>query len=423
MSHALADPFLEEIFLSRVLADHKLLDTKIHHNIFSVPKFQEIYGALIELRWRKEPLTEDGIRVLRPEFSDDIRRLCLRPLGQVSTEAVRENLEAMRVRRALVEIGAACAKRAEEDEDPHVTAAEIERSLLEVRLKDDRMKSVKVSSMKGVLDRLEVMNKTEDGVIGVRSGFRQIDESTRGFQGKKIYILGARPGAGKTALLGNMEVFWERNNVRHHICNVEVAPDDLRERKLSMVTGVSANPGRPFFAPELRKLGAGVAEMSKWKSGRMLTAGRITARQWYDEVMVMHREEPVKVAILDYIQRIKPDGANKRKNERRDQEIGEVMEVAMDLASQDIAVIVVSALNRGQNSYNRALDQHKQVQPGMDDLKESGDLEQDADHILLLWKETSDATTVHGIVPKNRSGQPGVRMKFDFDGSLYKFTE
>ena len=119
------------------------------------------------------------------------------------------------------------------------------------------------------------------------------------------------------------------------------------------------------------------------------------------------------LVIIDYLQLIKPEG---RYRGNRFAEVGEISHAIKALATDlEMPVVVLSQLNRA--SVGR-----EDKEPSMSELRESGDIEQDASEILLLWNIDEDGRRKGCKIEKNRQGKTG-RVEMIFNGDLMKFEE
>ena len=127
----------------------------------------------------------------------------------------------------------------------------------------------------------------------------------------------------------------------------------------------------------------------------------------------MQKKYEFEVIVIDYLQLIKPDG---KRNGNRIAEVGDISRGLKEIAeSFDIPVIALSQLNR-------ASEQNKDKEPSLSELRESGDLEQDASTVLMLWNPNRDDLSEKMLkVEKSRNGNT-CRQKLYFDGKHMTFS-
>jgi replicative DNA helicase len=119
------------------------------------------------------------------------------------------------------------------------------------------------------------------------------------------------------------------------------------------------------------------------------------------------------VIFVDYVQLVIPGSSYKG---NRYAEMGAISHEFRRMAKKlNCAIVLLAQLNRVSESLATK-------EPSMSELREAGDLEQDAAQIILLWNKTEDRKTKGIKVDKNRHGEPGVKLEMSFDGAVNKFS-
>jgi replicative DNA helicase len=273
----------------------------------------------------------------------------------------------------------------------------------------------------GGLERLTKAAEGPDGIMGVPTGFLDLDKVLGGLQPGNLIVVAARPSMGKTALALCMAEHAALNEERSvAIFSLEMSGDELIQRLLASTAIVDAGRIRSGrLAPEdWSRVGRAADRLSAARlfiddsEGVSLGEMRTKCRR-------LKSREGLDLLIVDYIQLM--EGGGSRREESRVQEISAISRGLKMLARDlEVPVIVVSQLNRSPDARN-------DKRPMLSDLRESGAIEQDADLVLMIYRdeyynpETSDDKGVAEVnVAKNRHG-PTERVKLTFRGSYAKF--
>ncbi len=239
--------------------------------------------------------------------------------------------------------------------------------------------AVKVGSiLEDYFDRLSFLHDHRGELVGVPSGFTDLDKLTGGFQQSDLIILAARPSVGKTSLaLGfayNMAMKYKRPV---GVFSLEMSREQLVQRMLSMETGVDSH-----------RLRTGFIDPDEWDRisrafGRLATAplyiddsAGITIQELRSKARRLHAEYGIEALIIDYLQLMTGS-----KVENRVQEVSEISRNLKGLARElNIPVICLSQLSRAVESRTNHI-------PQLSDLRESGAIEQDADIVMFIYRE------------------------------------
>jgi len=274
-------------------------------------------------------------------------------------------------------------------------------------------------------DRLTKMAdpETREDYIGIPCGIGQLDKMITGLNKSDLIILGARPGMGKTSfalnILRNVAV-----NTGRTVCmfSLEMTRDQLAQRLLSSEAGIKSE-----------KLRTGELDADEWQrlaqAGENLSHANIfldeTSNITVPEMKAkLRRMKRVDLVIIDYLGLM--HGAKPTDN--RVQEISEITRSLKIMAKElKVPVITCAQLSRGTETKGKS---HR---PALSDLRDSGSIEQDADIVLFLYRDTyydsekadgddrSDPTKAECIVAKNRHGEIGT-VDLHWDGQYTRFT-
>lgn len=272
----------------------------------------------------------------------------------------------------------------------------------------------------GGLERLTRAAEGPDGVMGVPTGFIDLDGVIGGLQPGNLIVIAARPSMGKTALALCMAEHAALND-GHSVAlfSLEMSGDELIQRMLSSTAVVDAGRIRSGrLAPEdWSRIGRAADRLSAARlyiddsEGVSLGEMRTKCRR-------LKSRDGLDLLIVDYIQLM--EGSTGRREESRVQEISAISRGLKMLARDlEVPLIVLSQLNRSPDARN-------DKRPMLSDLRESGAIEQDADLVLMIYRDeyynpdSDDSGVAEVIVAKNRHG-PTDRVKLTFRGSYAKF--
>jgi len=266
----------------------------------------------------------------------------------------------------------------------------------------------------------ELKHRQETGeVAGEMSGIDTLDRSVGGFKAGALYILAARPGMGKTALALNIAQNVARSKPVAFF-SLEMPSIQLSQRLLSSGASLSVQnieEGRVTPA-ELSRLEDAVAELQHQQLLIDDTAGATLAYIRGQLRLQQSRGRAPALIVIDYLQLM---GSSRQGGRRtREQEVSEISRGLKELAKDfEAPVICLSQLNRGVES-------RPNKRPLLSDLRESGSIEQDADMVLLVYRddyydpESEDKGLAEVIIAKNRSGRTGT-TKLVFSGETVRF--
>lgn len=273
----------------------------------------------------------------------------------------------------------------------------------------------------GGLERLTKAAEGPEGIMGVPSGFTDLDKIIGGLQPGNLIVVAARPSMGKTALaLGMAEhaALVEGRSVA--IFSLEMSGDELIQRLLASTAIVDAGRIRSGrLAPEdWSRVGRAADRLSAARLFIDDSEG-VSLGEMRTKTRRLKSREGLDLLIVDYIQLM--EGGTGRREENRVQEISAISRGLKMLARDlEVPIVVVSQLNRSPDSRN-------DKRPMLSDLRESGAIEQDADLVLMIYRdeyynpESSDDKGVAEVnVAKNRHG-PTEKVKLTFRGSYAKF--
>ena len=238
-------------------------------------------------------------------------------------------------------------------------------------------------------------------------GFEKLDESIGGIEGGDVVLIAARPAVGKSAFALQTMKQMAEEGLKIAYYNLEMRERQIYERFLASESGLALNRirlGTGFLNDEEQRFRRGNESLKRYDN--------ITVYSGTFGVQDI-KGEGYDVIVIDYLQLLKPDG---KRGGNRYAEVGDISRGIKAIAQDNnIPVIALSQLNRVSEST-------KDKEPMMADLRESGDLEQDASVIIILWNDKDDKSKKMMKVEKARHGTTE-RMELYFDGKHMRFEE
>ena len=264
----------------------------------------------------------------------------------------------------------------------------------------------------------ERTTRPADWVPGLSTGFPELDRKLGGLQAGRFYLISGRPAMGKSAFAQGIAEHVGRSAGVGFI-TLEMPGSEVAERALVMAARVNASRVRDGQIDEddWRRLCDADAAMAPLPIYVDDSPAATIAQIWAKARKLKERCPELACLVLDYIQLATADG----KGQSRQQEVGKISRGCKAIAKElGIAVVALAQLSRKP-------DERPDKRPVNSDLREAGDLEQDADVILHLYreevynKETPDKGIAEVIIGKNRGGAPGM-VKVAFIGHQFRFA-
>lgn len=256
-------------------------------------------------------------------------------------------------------------------------------------------------------------------ITGLPTGFTNLDKLLGGLQRKDLILLGGRPGMGKTALALSIIFNILRANAKKRIAlfSLEMSAEQVVQRAISMESGLN-----------IQALRLGALDGIGWKKF-VKTSGDINPYPLFvderstlspiwlrTELQKLERSGPLDLIVVDYVQLMDADGDY----DKRVQEIGYISRNLKQIAREYNAPVLAVC------SLNREAEKRADKRPFLSDLRESGDLESDADVVLFTYRDEvyNEATEFPNqgeiICAKHRNGPTGTVSLF-FEKTLAKW--
>ena len=269
-------------------------------------------------------------------------------------------------------------------------------------------------------DRIEAIQHNPGGVIGVPTGYHDLDEVTGGFQPSDLLILAARPGVGKTSLALGVAHNAAHKGKHVGVFSLEMSREQLVQRLLAVETGVDSQRLRLGYLndDEWQLVSDAIGRLAQLPIYIDDTAG-LTIHEVRSKSRRLQAEVGVDMLIIDYLQLMQ---GTARRDGNRVQEVSEISRNLKMLARElNIPVLACAQLSR-------AVENRSSHVPMLSDLRESGSIEQDADLVMFIHREEmyNPETEKQGIaeihISKHRNG-PLTTVPLRFFSKTTKFAD
>jgi replicative DNA helicase len=266
------------------------------------------------------------------------------------------------------------------------------------------------------IDQMQDRFNRKGTLSGIATGFFHLDEKTDGLQPKEMAIMAARPSIGKTAIaIAIAEHAAIKSKIPTLFISLEMSKEAIFRRTVSAIGSIP-----------MQNLKSGNLNEGDMKS-MMLSSGKVAnSPLWFIDGSSIHsisnimanvrravRKHGVRLVIVDYLQKVK----SADRSEKRTYEVAEVSGKLKDIAVQTgVAMLCLAQLNRES-------EKEKGRQPRLTDLADSGQIERDADLVMLLNRDRSEPSGDAAIIiAKQRDGECGI-VNLHYEGQYCRFTD
>ena len=275
-----------------------------------------------------------------------------------------------------------------------------------------------------VIDIIEANKNKEGNLVGLDTGYQDLNTLTAGFKPGELIILAARPSIGKSTLALNFAANVCRTEKSVALFSLEMGSDQLIMRLLSTFSGIALNKivSGKLDNEEMNMLMQAKTTINKF-SLYIDQSSTTNLRDIRAKCQKLARENKLDLIVIEYLQLLS-SGENRA---NRVDEVGRISRGLKEMARLfKVPIIALSQLSR-------SIEQREDKRPVLADLRESGSIEQDADIVMFLHRETAKKTdgedttkTVHSaktelIVAKNRQGMTG-SVNLIFKGAQSQFV-
>lgn len=305
----------------------------------------------------------------------------------------------------------------QDEGNPDQLLDDVEQAFYNLRAtfqKQDELLKPARAFIDAAIDQFESAYKSRGtGVLGVPTGFVDLDRMLNGMKGGQLIVLAARPSMGKSALAMNILQHAAGKGTGCALFSLEMSGMEMAQRMICSEADVSLQRVRDGFLakhdfPRITQAGGKVAGQNIWideTPSLSLYALRARARR-------LKMQHKIGLIVIDYLQLMRCP--SKRGEANRALEIADITGGLKTLAKElDLPIIALAQLNR---------EAERRGEPKLSDLRESGSIEQDADVVLLLNRnkeEPAEPCTL--IVAKQRNGPVGpINLVFDGERTTFR---
>jgi len=338
-------------------------------------------------------------------------------------KAYMELVEKAALRRRLIAAGTEISERAyEEGNEVEEIVGNAEKLLYSVSDKSTKNDYTAIGDLLvDAFDRMEELHKNGGALRGLKTGFRDLDKKTAGFQPGDLIIIGARPAMGKTTFAENLAYNVATINKKATLFfSMEMAKSEIIDRMISDVSGVDNWKIRTgnISDEDFSRISDAMGEMSEVPLYIDDTSS-MTILQLRNKVRRFAHEHDLGMIIVDYLQLIQ---GSDRYAGNRVQEVTEISRGLKILARElEVPVIALAQLSRNVTGRD-------DPRPVLSDIRESGSIEQDADIVMFLHRvdyyhheEDYEPTNITELImAKHRHGAVGT-IKLYFHPELLRF--
>lgn len=344
-------------------------------------------------------------------------------------KAYCEHLKDLNARNIILELSQELKSLVQSDMVTNDILDFAEDSILSVS-PQHKKEPVKVGdALADVFKVLEKRNSSENKIVGIPTGIEDLDLELTGLRNGNLIIIAARPGMGKTALAGNIATNAARLGNTTLVFSMEMTVEEMTERLIAE-TG-SVNYGRlrsgDFHSDDWSRM-FNSADILKDIPLYVDDSSSVSLQEIKTKCRAMKAKNGLGLVIVDYLTLM-----TLPKSDRRDLSVGSVANGLKRMAKElDVPVVLLCQLSR-------AVEQRENKRPIKSDLRDSGEIEQDANVILFPFRESSYCDKCRDgidnaehnleqhkrkaeiIIGKNRAGKENVSIPAEFIGEYQRF--
>ena len=395
---SLKDNDIEVILLSYLIKHPELLDTHfehISHNLFANPENLKIFRVIEDFHQSQKNISTDTIKNYIPDIhSQTLKDLTLQIDQIVFSKEIFlnyiESLQELYLRRELFKLT--------QDKNNEATTFQTSNNIKEIFLdlekkifdlsnfKNENYEFKDFASVtKSSLQLVEKAFKKKGQYSGVVSGFNDLDNMLGGLQNSDLVILAGRPSMGKTALATNIAFnaakYYSNEEEKGSVVmfSLEMSAEQIGLRILAEQSRI---PSDKLRKGELNEKDS-AALLSTYQEIHQLNfffddSPNLTVSELRSKLRRYKKLYNIKLVLIDYLQLIKSE----RSRDNRVNELSEITRSLKQLAKEfDLPVVSLSQLSR-------QVENRDDKRPLLSDLRESGSIEQDADVVMFIYRES-----------------------------------
>ena len=424
----------EDNIISILLCDDSKV-TNILSNLKSFDFYQKthqfIFKAIEDLHKAGKPTDIVSVSELL-KFNGELDRVGRKLINDIAMEYITsknwEQLTKIIIKfsklRALTDICRDSIQRLENKDDVDDVATTLTIKANEIMTRTSHTDFVGLDTgFNEFWEDVEILYESETGTLGIPTGITQLDNQLSGLIGGKLYLLGARPSMGKSALAQQIAEYVAQNK-QTLFFSLEMSTKEYTSRSVYRRSGYNqefitrTNEDKDKVLEAFAQAGT---ELSSLKL-KIIDDSNATLKTVEKNILQCKQQfGSCDLVVIDYLQLMEPT----------DKRITDDYKIVTDnsqglkrLARKyNIPILALCQLSRN-------LEGRADKRPILADLRDSGSLEQDADVVMFLYRdEIYNPNNPHSrgkadlIIAKNRAGKRGVVIRFVFDSTRVKFIE
>lgn len=360
------------------------LSTALKKDDFYLPAHQDIFSSMLNLLQKDQPIDEEFIKkelIKIKKFDEQVMLEILSANPISNTKAYVDEIKDKSLKRHLLTLTTEIKRVTVEEELPSAEVIDIvERKLYEIT--QDNQTSDFKDSPQMTHDTMEYINEMkargDTVLVGVDTGFHELNKMTTGFGKGDLVIIAARPAMGKTSFILNTVNSLITKGKGVAFFSLEMPAEQLMLRLLSIQTSIPLQKLRVGdMTPDQNK--SLMSAIEKMNTAKLFVddQGSININQLRSKLRKLKNQHPeIEIAVIDYLQIMQGVG-----NQDRHLQVSEISRGLKMLARElNMPVVALSQLNRG-------LEARNDKRPMLSDIRESGSIEQDADIILFVYRD------------------------------------
>ncbi len=408
----------EEAVLGSVLINPEALYdvlTFLEAEDFFIVRHAWIWEAIVNIHQRQDPIDyltivselEQMQRLDEVGGTAYILSLVNKTPSALNVEGYGRIVERMSVRRRLIQAAGQIARVAHSDEtDIDEVISRAEQAVFEVTERRLTRELIPVRDVVSeYFDHISFVARHQEEVMGVPTGFVDLDRMLGGMQKSDLIIIASRPGMGKSSKLNSVVINAARNNQRVAYFSLEMSNEQLVQRFISAETRIPSNRLREAqlddrdwaqFVAATQRLGQLPIYMDDTPA--------LSTQELRTKARRLHLEYGLDLVVVDYLQLM----TTPFHSENRVQEISYISRSLKQLARElNVPVLAAAQLSR-------AVEQRTDKRPQLSDLRESGSIEQDSDVVMFIYRDAyyntdspeGNRAEIH--IAKHRNGPTGI---------------
>jgi replicative DNA helicase len=426
----------EKFVLGSMMLDKEAVEKAVE--IIAVDDFyfeshQTIFQVITSLYGANNPCDVPSVSGELERTNKDLKNLLSGMVESVSTamhvdyhaEIVKDYAILRNMIHRCSEIVADCFRH---EENPREILEKAEKYIYSIS--DNSVKGRLRKVGEGVFELTEVLEKAgreKKMVTGIETGIPKLDLLTGGFQPGNLVIIAARPGVGKTALALGIGIHNSFKGVPVAFYSLEMSHQEINMRILAWKSGINlynlkTGAYKPGEWTDIHAVLGKIYEAPLYIDASSFNMTPMTIRSASRRLAgkMLREKKPLGLVVVDYLQLL----TSGKKTDSRQYEVAEISRslkaLAMDL---NVPVLALSQLNRSPEETGR------NGKPRLSDLRDSGGIEQDADLVMFLWRESmykevkeEEKNHTKLMIAKHRNGTTG-EIDLYFQREITKFVE